>query len=96
MKRLIVILLSLALGATAYAQKDTTLVNANLTTFGIEQNLSKTGEVKTGYIVLYKGVYYVTDKTSYKRYVTAKRFGVVPNVALVTDEKTKAKKIIVL
>lgn len=96
MKHFLVLLLSFTLGVTAYAQKDTTLINSSQVSFNIDQRVTKTGEKKSEYYALYKGVYYVTDKTSYKRYVTSKRFGASPNVALVTDEKSKAKKVIVL
>lgn len=96
MKRIIIIVISIMISICAYGQKDTTIINYNTIDFSYETTISKTGKVKTEYLVNYRGSWYVTDKTSYNRYITAKRFNLYPNVAIVTDKKTKAKKIIVI
>lgn len=95
MKKLIVMLVCMVLSVAAYAQKDTTLIHKNVV-FDTEVTQSKTGNEKINYIAKIDGVWYLSDKTSYTRYQTAKRFKANPNIAIVEDKKTKSIKVIVL
>ena len=96
MKKLITtIIFAFLLGFFVSAQSDTTLVKGNVT-MDTESYVNKKGETKTTYYCLLNGSYFVSDKTSWRRYNAYKRFGVVPQFVLISNKKTKAQKIIVL
>ena len=95
MKKFILFCLAIAISAIAYAQSDTTLVKDPIK-FETEVYTSKSGKTTTKYYAIYKGKYYDTTKTAYKRYNDAIRFHGTPNVAIVENEKKTYSKIIVL
>jgi len=96
MKRILIVIVSTIISIYAYGQKDTTIINSNLVNFSYETTISKTGKEKIEYLANYCGSWYVTDKVSYNRYITTKRFNLYPNVAMIVDRKTKARKIIII
>lgn len=96
MKKIIVVfMIVFSLAANAQNQKDTTLVHS-MCTFSTKASISTKGTPKMEYYITTSGDTYVSDATSYKRYKALKRFGATPNYAMITDRKTKAKKIIIL
>lgn len=97
MKKIIVVFMAITLSFSIKAQnqKDTTLVHSPCT-FTTKASISTKGTPKMEYYITTAGDTYVSDATSYKRYKALKRFGATPNYAMITDRKTKAKKIIIL
>lgn len=80
------------------SQNDTILVTVPVK-FDKETYESKTGKSKTDYLVLIEGEWYYTNKTSYDRYLTCKKFGGNPNVFFVKPKDSKVKstpRVIVL
>ena len=94
MKKLIV-LLTLIVSATTYAQNDTTLIHKPVE-FEYETVTTKSGKSTVKYYAVIDGKYYDTTKTCVKRYYNTIRFGGKPNVAIVSNKKKTNKKVIIL
>lgn len=85
--------------AAQKSQNDTVLVRSASIKFDVEFYESKTGKTHIDYLCLIDGEWYHTNKTSYDRYNTCKKFGGKPNVFWVKPKDTKVKtlpKVIVL
>lgn len=95
MKKIFILIILCITSFYAYAQKDTTLVTTPCV-FTTQTTTTDKGTLKTEYYVTTLGEKYVSTATSYKRYKALKRFGASPNYAMITDRKSKAKKIIIL
>lgn len=92
-----VALVALALALDAKAQNDTTIVKSwNSLKWETETYTSDKGNTRTNECCTLDGKTYPTTKTARQRAETAKRFGVKPNLAIVTTPKTKKQRVIVL
>ena len=96
MKRAIIIAVALAVGCIASAQNDTTVVRSTNIKFDIETYKSDKGNTKTNVCCTIDGRTYPSAKCYAERYATAKRFGCIPNVAIVTSGKNRYQRVIVL
>ena len=80
-----------------YAKIDTTLIaGSSKITMETESYVNKKGQTKTDYWCILNGETYQSDKTTYRRYNAYKRYGANPQYALLTNKKSKAKRIIIL
>lgn len=96
MKKTILTICALLVGALALsAQNDTTLVRKPVK-FDTETFVSDKGNTKETITATIDGQDYPTTKTAAQRHATILRFGGTPNVAIVTNEKTKKQRVIVL
>jgi len=93
--KILFLFLAFCCAITLYAQSDTTRINAPLR-FDYETIITKSGKASTKYYAIYNGEIYDSNKTSMKRYYTIRKFGGQPCAVLITNKKSKAKKIIVL
>ena len=89
------IFLAILIATEIYAQNDTTRINAPIR-FDTETIITKSGKSTEKFYAIYNGETYDSTKTSMKRYYTIKRFNGQPCVVMITNKKSKAKKIIVL
>lgn len=96
MKKTLLTISALLVGALALsAQNDTTLVRRPVR-FEIETFVSNKGNTKETLTAVIDGKTYPTTKSALKRHATTLRYGGTPNVAIVTNRKTKSQKVIVL
>ena len=96
MKKTILTLCALLVGALALsAQTDTTIVRKAVR-FDTETYVSDKGNTKETTTATIDGKTYPTTKTAAKKHATIVRLGGTPNVAIVTNEKTKKQRVIVL
>lgn len=86
-------IIALVISIVANAQNDTTIVNKDVR-FDKEIYTSKSDDTKEYYYAYVNGVCYTTNKTSYERNKTYKRFGIKPTYALITNKR--GKRIIIL
>ena len=93
--KILLLFLTFCCATALYAQSDTTRINAPLR-FDYETITTKSGKTSTKYYAIYNGEVYDSNKTSMKRYYTICKFGGQPCAVLITNRKSKAKKIIVL
>ena len=93
--KILCIFLAVLITTEIYAQNDTTRINAPIR-FDTETIITKSGKSTEKFYAIYNGETYDSTKTSMKRYYTIKRFNGQPCVVLITNKKSKAKKIIVL
>ena len=93
--KILLLFLAFCCATTLYAQSDTSRINAPLR-FDYETITTKSGKTSTKYYAIYNGEVYDSNKTSMKRYYQIKRFNGQPCVVMITNKKSKAKKIIVL
>ena len=93
--KILCIFLAVLITTEIYAQNDTTRINASIR-FDTETIITKSGKSTEKFYAIYNGETYDSTKTSMKRYYTIKRFNGQPCVVLITNKKSKAKKIIVL
>lgn len=89
----ILFIIALAISMVANAQNDTTIVKKDVR-FDKETYTSKSGDTKEYYYAYIGDECYSSNKTSYERYKTYKRFGIKPTYALITNKK--GKRIIIL
>lgn len=96
MKKTLLTICALLVGAHLLsAQNDTTLVRKAVK-FDTETFVSDKGNTKENYTATIDGETYPTTKTAMQRHALIVRFGGTPNVAIVTNEKTKKQRVIVL
>ena len=96
MKKTILTICALLVGAHLLsAQNDTTLVKKAVR-FETETFVSDKGNTKETTTATIDGTTYPSSKSAAQRYETALRHGGTPNVAIVTNEKTKKQRVIVL
>ena len=93
--KILCIFLAILIATEIYAQNDTTRINAPIR-FDTETIVTKSGKSTEKFYAIYNGETYDSTKTSMKRYYTIKRFNGQPCVVMITNKKSKAKKIIVL
>lgn len=91
----ILAILAFSYASIANAQSDTTRIEPNLR-FEVEKLVSKTGKSTEKVYVHYNGEYYESNKTSMKRYYLIRKYNGQPCAVMVTNKKTKSKKIIIL
>jgi len=96
MKKIIIAIAIIMASISCYAQVDTTLIKGSSITMETESYVNKKGQTKTDYWCLWNGETYQSDKTTYRRYNAYKRYGANPQYALLTNKKSKAKRIIIL
>ena len=96
MKKIIIAVIMATLSICCYAQIDTTLIKSSQVTMETESYVNKKGETKTSYWCLWNGETYQSDKTTYRRYNTYKRYGANPQFAILTNKKSRAQRIIIL
>ena len=96
MKNIIITIAIIILSVECYAQIDTTLISGTSVRMEVESYVNKKGETKTSYWCLWNGDTYQSDKTTYRRYNAYKKYGANPQYALLTNKKSKAKRIIIL
>ena len=89
------IFLAILIATEIYAQNDTTRINAPIR-FDTETIITKSGKSTEKFYAIYNGETYDSTKTSMKRYYEIKRFNGQPCIVMITNKKSKAKKIIVL
>ncbi len=93
--KIIFTILAVLIATVSYAQCDTVAIKAPIR-FDSETIVTKSGKSTEKFYAIYNGETYDSTKTSMKRYYTIKRFNGQPCVVLITNKKSKAKKIIVL
>lgn len=93
--KILLLFLAFCCATTLYAQSDTTRINAPIR-FDTETIVTKSGKSTEKFYAIYNGETYDSTKTSMKRYYQIKRFNGQPCVVMITNKKSKAKKIIVL
>lgn len=93
--KILCIFLTILIATEIYAQNDTTRINAPIR-FDTETIITKSGKSTEKFYAIYNGETYDSTKTSMKRYYEIKRFNGQPCVVMITNKKSKAKKIIVL
>lgn len=96
MKKIIIAIIFIMATSICYAQIDTTLITNSKITMETESYVNKKGQTKTDYWCLWNGEVYQSDKTTYRRYNAYKRYKANPQFALLTNKKSKAKRIIIL
>ena len=89
------IFLAILIATEIYAQNDTTRINGSIR-FDTETIRTKSGKSTEKFYAIYNGETYDSTKTSMKRYYEIKRFNGQPCIVMITNKKSKAKKIIVL
>lgn len=94
-KKITFTILAVLIATVSYAQSDTVAIKAPIR-FDYETITTKSGKASTKYYAIYNGEVYDSNKTSMKRYYTIRKFGGQPCAVLITNKKSKAKKIIVL
>lgn len=96
MKKTLLTICALLVGAHLLsAQNDTTLVRKPVR-FETETFVSDKGNTKETTTATIDGKTYPTTKTAANRHAMILRFGGSPAVAIVTNEKTKKQRVIVL
>lgn len=93
MKRIITIIATIVLSCTLFAQNDTIPLKGECH-FTKEDYISKSGEVKTYYYCEYKGETYASNKQSYERAKSYKRFNA--NYFAVMIQNKKSKRVVIL
>ena len=96
MKKIIIIAILIMVASTCYAQIDTVLITGSKITMETESYVNKKGQAKMNYWCLWDGEVYQSDKTTYRRYNAYKRYNANPQFALLTNKKSRAKRIIIL
>lgn len=97
MRKILIIAISLCISFTAFAQKDTTVVVNSPAHFIEDKHINRAGKEITEYFVQLGEETFVSDKTSYKRWCTYKRFNIKNYIlAAITDRKTKNTKVVIL
>ena len=94
-KKIILTILAVLIATVSYAQCDTVAIKAPIR-FDTETIVTKSGKSTEKFYAIYNGETYDSTKTSMKRYYQIKRFNGQPCVVMITNKKSKAKKIIVL
>ena len=92
---IISIILAFCYSTNANAQSDTTRIEPNLR-FEVEKLVSKTGKSTEKVYVHYNGEYYESNKTSMKRYYLIRKYNGQPCAVMITNKKSKSKKIVIL
>ena len=93
--KIIFTILAVLIVTVSYAQCDTVAIKAPIR-FDTETIVTKSGKSTEKFYAIYNGKTYDSTKTSMKRYYEIKRFNGQPCVVMITNKKSKAKKIIVL
>lgn len=93
--KILCIFLAILIATEIYAQNDTIRINTPIR-FDTETIITKSGKSTEKFYAIYNGETYDSTKTSMKRYYEIKRFNGQPCVVMITNKKSKAKKIIVL
>ena len=93
--KIILTILAVLIAIVSYAQCDTVAIKAPIR-FDTETIITKSGKSTEKFYAIYNGETYDSTKTSMKRYYEIKRFNGQPCVVMITNKKSKAKKIIVL
>lgn len=93
--KIIFTILAVLIATVSYAQCDTVAIKAPIR-FDTETIVTKSGKSTEKFYAIYNGETYDSTKTSMKRYYTIRKFGGQPCAVLITNKKSKAKKIIVL
>ena len=93
--KIIFTILAVLIVTVSYAQCDTVAIKAPIR-FDTETIVTKSGKSTEKFYAIYNGETYDSTKTSMKRYYEIKRFNGQPCVVMITNKKSKAKKIIVL
>lgn len=93
--KIIFTILAVLIATVSYAQCDTVAIKAPIR-FDTETIVTKSGKSTKKFYAIYNGETYDSTKTSMKRYYEIKRFNGQPCVVMITNKKSKAKKIIVL
>ena len=93
--KIILTILAVLIATVSYAQCDTVAIKAPIR-FDTETIITKSGKSTEKFYAIYNGETYDSTKTSMKRYYEIKRFNGQPCVVIITNKKSKAKKIIVL
>lgn len=96
MKKIIITAIFIMVASICYAQIDTVLIVSSKITMETESYVNKKGQAKTNYWCLWDGEVYQSDKTTYRRYNAYKRYNANPQFALLTNKKSRAKRIIIL
>lgn len=92
-----VIVLGMLTAQVAKATNDTTKVNYSKVIFDSEVIESpKTGKVTTSVIVNVDGKWYNSNKESLERYKAIKKFGGVPCIVLISNDRNRKGRIVVL
>ena len=94
-KKITFTILVVLIATVSYAQCDTVAIKAPIC-FDTETIITKSGKSTEKFYAIYNGETYDSTKTSMKRYYAIKRFNGQPCVVIITNKKSKAKKIIVL
>ena len=94
-KKILLTILAVLIATVSYAQCDTVAIKAPIR-FDTETIITKSGKFTEKFYAIYNGETYDSTKTSMKRYYAIKRFNGQPCVVMITNKKSKAKKIIVL
>ena len=94
-KKIVLTILAVLIATVSYAQCDTVAIKAPIS-FDSETIVTKSGKSTEKFYAIYNGEIYDSTKTSMKRYCEIKRFNGQPCVVMITNKKSKAKKIIVL
>ena len=92
---ILILILAFYIATNVAAQSDTTRISGGIR-FEQEILTTKTGKTVEKVYAIYNGETYNSTKTSMKRYYQIKRFNGQPCVVMITNKKSKAKKIIVL
>lgn len=88
MKKIITIIAAIVLSCTLFAQNDTIPLKGECN-FVKEEYTSKAGEIKTYYYCIYNGETYASNKQSYERAKSYKRFNAKYFAILITNKKSK-------
>lgn len=93
--KIIFTILAVLIATVSYAQCDTVAIKAPIR-FDTETIVTKSGKSTEKFYAIYNGETYDSNKTSMNRYYTIRKFGGQPCAVLITNKKSKTKKIIVL
>ena len=88
-------ILAFCITISAAAQSDTTRISGGIR-FEQEVLTTKTGKTVEKVYAIYNGETYESNKTSMKRYYLICRYNGQPCVVMITNKKSKSKKILVL
>ena len=92
---ILIFILAFCIATNAAAQSDTTRVSGGIR-FEKEVLTTKTGKTVEKVYANYNGETYESNKTSMKRYYLIRKYGGQPCAVMITNKRSKSKKIIVL
>ena len=93
--KFIIFILAFCIYTNATAQSDTTRISGGIR-FEQEVLTTKTGNTVEKVYAIHNNETYESNKTSMKRYTLIRRYNGEPCVVMITNKRSKSKKIIVL